>query len=71
MAAGAVYFAAIGGAGALTAACVTACEVVCYEDLRSEAIRRLTVCDMPLTVILDPIGGDLYKTGPTTYLASI
>lgn len=67
---GAVYFAAIGGAGALTAACVTACEVVCYEDLGSEAIRRLTIHEMPLTVILDTVGGNLYEIGPANYLTN-
>lgn len=65
---GAVYFAATGGAGATIAACVTNCEIVCYEDLGSEAIRRLTVKDMPLTVILDSSGGNLYETGPVMYL---
>lgn len=68
---GAVYFAAIGGAGAAIAACVTACEIVCYEDLGSEAIRRLMVRDMPLTVILDTIGGNLYEIGPEDYLENI
>lgn len=66
--AGAVYFAAIGGAGALIAACITGCETVCYEDLGSEAIRHLSVKDMPLTVILDTVGGNLYETGPEMYL---
>ena len=68
---GAVYFAAIGGAGALIVTCVTACETVCYEDLGSEAIRRLTVKDFPLTVILDPAGGNLYEIGPQQYLESM
>lgn len=67
---GAVYFAATGGAGALIAACITACETVCYEDLGSEAIRRLTVKGMPLTVILDSAGGNLYESGPELYLKS-
>lgn len=66
-AAGAVYFAAIGGAGALIAQCVTSSEIVCYEDLGSEAIRRLTVRDLPLTVVIDARGENLYETGPRAY----
>ena len=65
---GAVYLAALGGAGALMAACVTSLEVICWEDLGCEAVRRLEVVDMPLTVILDAHGGDLYQSGPTAYL---
>ena len=64
---GAVYFAAIGGAGALASACVKEAELVCYEDLGSEAIRRLVVEDMPLTVVLDSLGNDLYRDGPEAY----
>jgi len=65
---GAVYLAALGGAGALMAACVKELEVLCWEDLGCEAVRRLTVEDMPLTVILDSQGGDLYQIGPEAYL---
>lgn len=68
---GAVYLAALGGAGALMAACVKELEVICWEDLGCEAVRRLEVEDMPLTVILDPHGGDLYQSGPAAYLASL
>ena len=68
---GAVYLGAIGGAGALLASCITAAEIVCYEDLGSEAVRRLTVKDMPLTVIMDAAGGSLYETGPAAYLKSV
>lgn len=68
--AGAVYFAAIGGAGALMASRITQAQVVCYEDLGSEAVRRLTVKDMPLTVVIDAAGDDLYKNGPAAYLAA-
>ena len=68
---GAVYLAALGGAGALMAACVQELEVICWEDLGCEAVRRLKVSDMPLTVILDPHGGDLYQSGPAAYLASL
>jgi len=65
---GAVYLAALGGAGALMAACVRELEVLCWEDLGCEAVRRLEVTDMPLTVILDAHGGDLYESGPAAYL---
>ena len=58
---GAVYFGAIGGAGALIAKCVTSSEVVAYEDLGTEAIRRLTVKDLPAVVIMDQYGGNLYQ----------
>ena len=68
---GAVYLAALGGAGALMAASVKKLEIICWEDLGCEAVRRLEVEDMPLTVILDPHGGDLYQSGPTAYLASL
>ena len=67
---GAVYLAALGGAGALMAASVQKLEVICWEDLGCEAVRRLEVEDMPLTVILDPHGGDLYQSGPAAYLNS-
>lgn len=66
---GAVYFAATGGAGALLARCVTASELLAWPDLGSEAVRRLTVRDLPLTVALDTQGGDLYRLGPAAYLA--
>lgn len=57
---GAVYFGAIGGIAALTAQCVKRMEVVAYEDLGPEAIRKLTVVDLPLVVINDSQGNDLY-----------
>ena len=65
---GAVYLAALGGAGALMAKSVQTLEVIAWPDLGCEAVRRLTVKDMPLTVILDAHGGDLYQSGPTAYL---
>jgi len=68
---GAVYFGAIGGAGALLARCVESSEVVAYEDLGAEAIRRLVVKDMPLTVIIDSEGNDLYLKGRAEYLQSV
>lgn len=66
---GAVYFGAIGGAGALLARCVRSAELVCWEDLGAEAVRRLEVEDFPLTVVIDSLGNDLYKTGRAAYLA--
>ena len=68
---GAVYLAAMGGAGALMGSCVTGAELVCYEDLGCEAIRALKVKDMPLTVAIDSLGGDIYKNGPEAYLNSL
>ena len=68
---GAVYLAALGGAGALMAASVKELEVICWEDLGCEAVRRLEVKDFPLTVILDAHGGDLYQSGPAAYLDSL
>ena len=67
---GAVYLAAIGGAGALMANSVQSCEVIAWPDLGCEAVRRLVVRDFPLTVLLDAHGGDLYQSGPAAYLAA-
>lgn len=68
---GAVYLAALGGAGALMAESVKQLEIICWEDLGCEAVRRLEVENFPLTVILDPHGGDLYQSGPEAYLESV
>ena len=68
---GAVYLAAMGGAGALMGSCVKAAHIVCYEDLGCEAIRELKVENMPLTVVIDSQGNDLYKSGPEAYLRSL
>lgn len=68
---GAVYLAAMGGAGALMGSCVKAARIVCYEDLGCEAIRELKVENMPLTVVIDSQGNDLYKTGPEAYRRSL
>ena len=57
----AVYFAATGGAAALLAKHIVACEIIAYEDLGCEAIRRLEVKDLPLVVINDSYGGDFYR----------
>ena len=67
---GAVYLAAEGGAGALLASCVEACETIAWPDLGPEAVRRLTVRDMPLVAACDAAGGNLYESGPAAYLAS-
>lgn len=67
----AVYFAAIGGAAALIAESVKDVQLVCYEDLGTEAIRILTVEDMPLTVAIDCKGESIYELGPAAYLAQV
>lgn len=64
---GGVYFAATGGAGALIAVCVKHARVIAFDDLGTEAIRRLEVEDLPLVVAIDAYGGDLYRDGPEQY----
>lgn len=64
----AVYFGAIGGCGALLSQCVKKAEIVAYEDLGAEAIRRLEVEDFPVVVIIDSEGNNLYETGRKAYL---
>lgn len=59
---GAVYFAAVGGAGALLAQCIKEAEVVAYDDLGTEAIRRLHIEDLPVIVVIDKEGNNLYET---------
>ena len=66
---GAVYFGAIGGCGALLSNCIKKAEVIAYEDLGAEAIRRLEVEDFPVIVIIDSEGNNLYETGRAEYLA--
>ncbi len=66
---GAVYFGATGGAGALLARTVVASRVIAYEDLGPEAVIRLEVRDMPLFVINDIYGDDLYEQGMEHYKA--
>jgi len=63
----AVYLAAVGGAGALIAKSITAAEVIAYEDLGAEAIRKLTVKDFPAVVAMDCHGGNLYQEGIKKY----
>ncbi|MBR5287599.1 MAG: Fe-S-containing hydro-lyase [Clostridia bacterium] len=65
---GAVYFGATGGCGALLSKCIKKSEIVAYEDLGAEAIRRLEVEDFPVTVIIDSEGSNLYETGRAEYL---
>lgn len=67
---GAVYLAAIGGAAALMAKQIKSAEVIAFEDLGAEAIRKLYVEDFPVTVVLDGKGGDLYAQGREAYLSA-
>ena len=62
-----VYFGASGGAGALIAGCIKSSEVVAYEDLGTEAIRRLEVSDFPVVVLFDTDGNDQYLIGQSKF----
>lgn len=64
---GAIYLAAIGGAGAYISNSIVSCEIVAYEDLGAEAIRKLEVRDLQLVVAIDSYGNDIYKTGRESY----
>lgn len=64
-----VYFAAVGGAAALMAECVTSLEVVCWDDLGPESVKRLTLRDLPLIVAADCYGQDAFVLGQQEYLA--
>lgn len=64
---GAVYFAAVGGAGALLSKCIKSSEVVAYEDLGTEAIRKLEVENFPVIVVVDCEGNNLYETAVKEY----
>ncbi len=64
---GAVYFAAVGGAGALLAGSIKASEVIAYDDLGTEAIRRLEVENFPVIVVIDSQGNNLYETAIREY----
>ncbi len=64
---GACFFAAVGGAGALIAKCITAAEVIAFDDLGCESIKRMTIRELPLTVALDCQGGNLYRSGRAAY----
>lgn len=63
----AVYFAAIGGAGALLSKCIRKSEVICYDDLGAEAIRKLEVENFPVIVVIDREGNNLYETAIREY----
>lgn len=64
---GSVYFAAVGGAGALLSKCIHRSEVVAYDDLGAEAIRKLEIEDFPVIVVIDKDGNNLYETAIETY----
>lgn len=64
---GAIYFAAVGGAGALLSKCIQSSSVVAYEDLGTEAIRKLEIVDFPAVVVIDCEGNDLYETAIKEY----
>ena len=66
-----IYFGAIGGAGALISKCIKSSKIIAYDDLGAEAIRKLEVKDMPLVVIIDTNGNNLYEIGKRAYLDSI
>ena len=63
----AVYFAAVGGAGAILSKCICESEVIAYDDLGTEAIRKLQVKDFPVIVVIDEQGKDLYETSAAEY----
>lgn len=67
---GAVYFAAVGGAGALLSKSIISSEVIAYEDLGTEAVRRLTIRDFPVIVVMDSKGNNLYETAAEAYRKS-
>ena len=64
---GAVYFAAVGGAGALLSKSIVSSEVIAYDDLGTEAIRKLAVKDFPVIVVIDKDGNNLYETAIKAY----
>ncbi len=63
-----IYFAAVGGAGALLSKCIRSAQVIAYEDLGTEAIRKLEVVDFPVIVAADTNGNNLYETAVSDYL---
>lgn len=65
---GAIYFAAIGGAGALIARSIVKAEIIAFEDLGAEAVRKLEIVDFPAIVVIDSKGNNLYEIGPKEYL---
>jgi len=66
----AVYFAAVGGAGALLSKCIKSSEIVAYDDLGTEAIRKMTVENFPVIVVIDSYGNNLYETAVKNFKES-
>ena len=66
----AVYFAAVGGAGALLSKCIKSSEIIAYDDLGTEAIRKLTVENLPVIVVIDCYGNNLYETAMQNFKES-
>lgn len=64
----AVYFACVGGTGALCAQCIESVEIIAYPDLKTEAIRKLVVNDLPIIVVIDGVGNNLYETERNKYV---
>lgn len=64
---GAVYFAAVGGAGALIARCIESAEVIAFDDLGCESVKRMSIRELPLTVAIDSRGNDLFEHGREQY----
>jgi fumarate hydratase subunit beta len=67
----AVYFAAIGGAGALLSKCIINSEIVCYDDLGAEALRKIEVKDFPAIVVIDSKGNNLYETAVNEFCTNV
>jgi fumarate hydratase subunit beta len=67
----AVYLCAIGGAGALACRCIQSCEVIAFEELGCESVKRLTLKDFPLIVAIDSDGTDIFKAGKASYFAQM
>ena len=65
-----VYFAAVGGAGALLSKCITSSEIICYEDLGAEAILKIEVENFPVVVVIDAKGNNLYETSGKEFCIS-
>ncbi len=68
---GAVYFAAVGGAAALMAGCVRSCEVIAWDDLGPESVKKLEIEDLPLITAIDAEGRNAFEEGQAAYLASV
>jgi fumarate hydratase subunit beta len=67
--AGAVYFGALGGGGALLSGCIKEAGEIAFPDLGAEAVRRLLVEEFPAVVVIDCLGNNLYRIGREAYLA--